>query len=195
MQNPIDVLLSHILNNLPIVIIKGKVISVNRNECTCTVQPLNEDDAEITNVQFRAVVSDDNTQGVIIVPKQHSAVTVGFLYNNPADAMILKYSDFEDMWIKKGDNIFSVSDGVYINTADKTKKALIGPPTKDVLDKSIQRIDAIYTLLQLPAFYTTILAAVGDGGASYNTLLQTTFQPVPPSPSTANILSTKTYLE
>ena len=169
---------------------KATVTAVDSANCACTVKPLNNPNSKVEEVQFRARMGGQD--GVIIVPKVGSDVNIIYINNNAADAFIIHTSEVEEVWIDVGGMKQIIKNGqLYQNTETETEKAMLGNSTKIAMQDMNARIDALYNVLKLPAFYAAILASAGDGGASYKSLLEGSFLAVPPAPPLDNILSTK----
>lgn len=87
-------LLNLIRQQLPVQVVSGTVLAVNKAEATCDVQPLDTAAPEIFDVRLRAV-DDEQLTGLIIWPQVGSVVLVGLIDNDPNTAFLSLASEVE----------------------------------------------------------------------------------------------------
>jgi hypothetical protein len=169
---------------------KATVKTVDKEGRCCVVQPYSNPESLIQEVQFRSRLGAKD--GVIIVPKEGSDVIIAYINNNPADAFIVETSEVEELYIEIGGfKLMIKNNQLYENTADETQKAVLGNVLKNDVTALNGRVNALFALLQNPAFVAAILLSVTDASASYNSLIQTVLQSAPQPPTFNGILSQK----
>jgi hypothetical protein len=84
------------------------VISVDKDKDTCRVKT-HSGEAEIPNVRLTAIVESGDTR-FCIYPKVESDVTIMFFPGQDVEAVILKYSEIDDVVVKFA-NEFVFNDG------------------------------------------------------------------------------------
>lgn len=80
-----------------IQVIPCKVISVDKTNCTCELEPINGD-AGISDARLRASINGSSA-GVILFPKPDSFVLAGMIMNKDEAWMIIKMDEIESILI------------------------------------------------------------------------------------------------
>jgi hypothetical protein len=93
----IDGIIKKLGNQMPIAIVDGTVISVNKSDDLCDVRPLNGD-ADLLDVKLAPVKNTDGKKSEFVVyPEVGSYVVVGFINNQDTNAMVISITDIESI--------------------------------------------------------------------------------------------------
>jgi hypothetical protein len=170
-------------------LIQCTVDSVNTDNDSIDCTPTADGEAELLDVSLRANIDETHT-GFIIYPKVGSIVMVGLIEQTASSAVVLMCSEVEKILISIGGTKILIKAGkIYLNAdADTGQHGVLGDTLKSDLAAMNDRIDKLFTFLQDPTFILKIVAAVADGGTSYNAFAQAFLPTAPPRP-TLNILS------
>ena len=83
----------------------GKVISVDKVNCTCVINTSGDDDADrepdTPDVQLRSIIDGTDT-GIIIFPKVGTVVAVQMLFNDKGVLYVTGFSEIESIQVKIG---------------------------------------------------------------------------------------------
>ncbi len=90
-----------ILSHVPTQSLGGTVLRVNAARALCDVQPADPEAPQLLDVQLRAV-DDGSSKGFVLWPVVGSAVVVGLLNNDPADAYVAAVSRVEAFTLATG---------------------------------------------------------------------------------------------
>ncbi len=82
---------------IPTTVIRGKVVSVNKDQDTCDVEPL-RGGADYLDVRLKAVIKQTDTK-LVVYPAIGSVVHFGIIENNKADTFIIQITEFESILI------------------------------------------------------------------------------------------------
>jgi hypothetical protein len=104
-MNLSDLIWKIIQDKFPVLIIEGKVVSVDKQQDTCTLKP-EDDRPEIFDVRLCAIV-DDITNKLVIYPKPESLALVCLIENNQTEAYLLAASEVEEFHLKADKIVFN----------------------------------------------------------------------------------------
>jgi len=90
----LDTLINHILGKVPIQVVGGTVVSVDKARAVCDVQPADEKAPALLDVQLRAV-DDGSAAGFVLWPVVDSPVLVGLIENDPNNCFVVAVSQVE----------------------------------------------------------------------------------------------------
>lgn len=123
------------LNDLEVYGVVCKVISVNQNERTCEVQPLNGD-PDLSEVRLQ---SDLNSKtGFVVFPKKGSHVIINYI--NQTTAFVALTSEVESLEIIVQDKSLKFDkNGLLLKSASAN--------FKDELNKCLDEVEGIYDFL------------------------------------------------
>ncbi len=80
--------------NIPVF--ECEVVSVDKVKDTCVLKPLEEDRAQLKNVRLTASVETKTTK-IVVYPKPNSTVVVALLNDIKTDALIISYSEVDEI--------------------------------------------------------------------------------------------------
>lgn len=104
---------------LPKQTIIAKVIEVDRAKLTCDVEPA-DGGAAYVDVRLQSTI-DDSDQGVFLIPKVGSFVTISIVSNDENYCYVAQYSEIDEFVYKIGDVEFSADkDGVRIKKGSES---------------------------------------------------------------------------
>ena len=89
-----DLLIQLLQQQLPVQVLAGTVLAVNRDAATCDVQPLDTTAPEFFDVRLRAV-DDEQLSGLILWPRVGSIVLVGLVDNDRNTAFLSLCSEVD----------------------------------------------------------------------------------------------------
>lgn len=145
--------------------IKARVISVDKTNDVCDVEPLNNG-AKYLGVKLKAI-SDTTESKVIAYPKVDSDVIISIIDNNDNDTFVSQISEVESylienkecsVLIKQDGSVNINSENIIINNGSLGGLIKVNE-LKTQIEKNTQAINAIQE-----AFKTWVVAS-GDGGA------------------------------
>lgn len=82
---------------IPKQVIRGRVISVNKENDTCDIEPL-RGGADYLDVRLKAVIANTDNK-IVVYPAVGSIVHLGIIDNNKADTYVTQITEFESVLI------------------------------------------------------------------------------------------------
>ncbi len=141
-----------------------KVVNVEDDRCEC--EPL-QGGAKFLDVRLRSIL-DDNTDGLLLIPKKNSVVLIGIIENNDSAAFLLQCSEIEELKFKNagGMTIDVLKDIVKLN-GDQCKGLVKLDELKDNLDAIKDYLSALKTAVSSGLTAVGVaMAANGPAGAT-----------------------------
>jgi hypothetical protein len=140
----------------------GKVISVDKGNCTIVINTSGDDDTDpepdITEVMLRSV-TDGSSAGVVVFPAVGSFVTVSILFNNRGVLYVSQYSEVEEILVTISSFKYRLNkDGMVFN--DGTNGGLI---IISKLQAEIAKLNGFVNAIRTA--FASWVPVPGDGGA------------------------------
>lgn len=159
--------------NQPNTCFEAEVVSVDHEDHTCEVKPL-DDRANLTGVRIRPE-QDASTSGVYAIPKTGTRVLVATLDKGASGACVLSVADPDKVVIKTDDNRFIevnsageiISKGDWVFNGGENG----GVPTSQSLSTAFNALES--KVNQIIAGIQAAPVVTGDGGASFKASLVT----------------------
>ena len=160
----IDLIKKVVEESMPLQVIPAKVLSVDKDACTCEVEPINGD-ADIFDVRLKAII-DDTQNGVVFYPVVGSTVLVALIENDENNAFVAMQSTFESasIIVQDGFKLELDSEGLILNEGQNGPLIVI-----ESLKSEIDKINQFLTTIR--DTFTNWVPVTQDGGAALKTAM------------------------